>query len=237
MIPKCTKVETPASYGAIAPPGDQWPLNSHNLCEYAVNRIYPTIQGEGGQSGTPMTIIRLQGCPVGCLFCDTPESWAVPAQDSWKHAAEIAAIARQYPPEWALITGGEPTWHDLRALTDALREVGFRKALETSAVYEITGMWEWITVSPKPDGLLPVLATQLYLADEIKWVVGNMAQLENVEKTVNLWESDGLLGERVRISLQPMSTSKKATDLCMEALMQRPRWKLSLQIHKYLSIA
>jgi organic radical activating enzyme len=161
----------------------------------------------------------------------------VPTNDSWKHAAEVAAIARQYPPVWALVTGGEPTWHNLTELTRALRDVGLYKALETSGVYRITGLWEWITISPKPDGLLNILGSELCLADEIKWVVGNRAQLERVERIMDVWLRDNLLAEKTRVSLQPMSTNKKATDLCMEALMKHPRWKLSLQTHKMTGIA
>lgn len=40
-----------------------------------INDIYPTIQGEGSLTGTPMFLVRTMGCDVGCDFCDTKESW------------------------------------------------------------------------------------------------------------------------------------------------------------------
>lgn len=49
--------------------------------EYLVNDIYPCIQGEGVLTGTPMIILRLQGCSVGCSFCDTKETWSVDPQN------------------------------------------------------------------------------------------------------------------------------------------------------------
>jgi 7-carboxy-7-deazaguanine synthase len=232
MIPKAGKIFTPAQYGAVAPSGDNWPLNAHDKSMYAINRVYPTVQGEGGQAGTPMTIVRLQGCPVGCVFCDTPESWALPGE-SWKHAAEVAAIARQYSPNWALITGGEPCWYDLDQLTFMLQHVKMKCALETSGVYPITGTWDYVTISPKPEGKLPLLVSNIYSANELKWVIGSKHDIRYVEGKYEEWRHL----EGIRFSLQPMSAKEGPTKLCLDALMQHPEWRLSLQQHKFLDIA
>lgn len=238
MIPKAGKVLTPAQYGAVAPPGDKWPLNVADRAMYGINKIYGTIQGEGGQAGTPMTIVRLQGCPVECRFCDTPESWAVPAETGWRHTEQIVRTVRGHSPMWALVTGGEPTWYDLQALTSALHKAGIETALETSGVYDITGDWDYITISPKPDGVLPLQMQNVKLANEIKWIVGRDKDIRFIEGRYEAFLQAGLLVDRrPRWSIQPMSTNKKATEICFVALMDHPNWRLSVQTHKYLDIA
>lgn len=252
-VPRASSIRTPAQAGVTAPPGDGWPLNRGRWTEYALNTIYPTVQGEGQLTGTAMTIIRLQGCPVGCVFCDTPESW-VPPSDwrsvfhegqpfpgtrgggvGWAQARAIAAYVASLPPRWALITGGEPAWYDLGALTAELRALGLSSALETSGVYAISGLWQWVCVSPKPAGLLPLCVTNLTRADEVKWIVGKAADLGALEAF--LAAHAGTLNPAAVVSVQPMSASPKATALCVDALMAHPTWQLSLQTHKYLQIA
>lgn len=239
MIPKAGKVLTPAQYGAVAPPGDKWPLNVADRAMYGINRIYSTIQGEGGQAGTPMTIVRLQGCGVGCTFCDTPESWEVSVDMNTWRSDEIAEIVKfKHQPLWALVTGGEPTWYDLQALTSSLHTFGLETALETSGVYDITGDWDYITISPKPAGLLPLQMNNVRYANELKWVVGRASDIDFIEQRYDAFMKAGLMAERrPRWSLQPMSASQKATDLCLEALMKYPTWRLSIQSHKLIGIA
>lgn len=90
-----------------------------------LNDIYLCIQGEGCLAGTPMVLIRLHGCSVGCPFCDTKETWRTLEQDEaftleqaqaapekWVGmeplAIAISASEVRQGAEWALITGGEP---------------------------------------------------------------------------------------------------------------------------------
>lgn len=232
-IPPASKVLTPAEYGVTAPDGQQWPLNLHAPDTYRVNRVYPTVQGEGGMVGTPMTILRLQGCPVGCTWCDTPETWLVEGEP--RQATAIAEEVAKYAPYWALVTGGEPAWHDLAALTEALHAQSRLCALETSGAYLLTGTWDWVTVSPKPKGLIPFKRSALAQANEVKWIVGRGSDIDELEDF--LATLGGPQRSPHRISIQPVSTNKRATQLCLDALMRRPDWHLSLQTHKFLEIA
>lgn len=233
MIPPAPPVKTPAQYGAVAPPRGDWPYNKAAPDHYGVNNLYPTVQGEGGQVGTPMVIVRLQGCPVGCVFCDTPESWEVAGPQV--PAPQIADRVKALGLRWALVTGGEPTWYDLRALTVALHKSKIRTALETAGVYPITGQWDWVTVSPKPAGLIPFHPDALSHAHEVKWIVGRGGDIEDLDQFLQRWGGPKQ-GPR-RVSLQPMSTARVATAACLDALMQHPDWHLSLQTHKMLGIA
>lgn len=226
------KVLTPVQYGARIPDGARWPLNAGQCDVYAVNSMYDSIQGEGRQVGTPVTVVRLQGCPVGCVWCDTPETWSSPTdQTQWWKAETLAA---QVGRRWVLVTGGEPTWYDLRALTTALRERGIRRALETAGVYPITGAWDWVCLSPKPRGRRPLDRWNLRQADEVKWIVGRESDLQELEQFLRLCEITATVGPRV--SLQPVSCAARATRLCVEALARHPEWYLSVQLQKYLGV-
>jgi 7-carboxy-7-deazaguanine synthase len=123
---------------------------------YDVNDVYVSIQGEGHFTGVPMVVVRLQGCPVGCVFCDTKETWdrANMATEitggsaekrllqlrhghpNWTQAdpTELAAFCRSLAPriQWILLTGGEPAEQPLKPLIDALHDKDFRVSIETS---------------------------------------------------------------------------------------------------------
>ena len=68
-----------------------------------VNEIFPTIQGEATWTGTPATFIRLQGCPVGCSWCDTKHTW--PEGSENKKVSIVAMLEKVDPaPTWAEIS-------------------------------------------------------------------------------------------------------------------------------------
>ena len=232
---------TPGRYGAVAPSGEEWPLNRNRYLEYQVNTIYSTVQGEGGLAGTPMTIVRLQGCPIACSFCDTPETWA--HEGTWMTARKIAEVVSAHSPRWTLVTGGEPCWHDLGALTGALKASALRRAIETSGAYPITGQWDWVCISPKPAGRLPLDPLNLRTAHEIKWIIGRERDVEELETFLARHASalkrpsviEGRKGE-ARISVQPMSCARKPTEIALDALEKHPEWFLSLQTHKMIGI-
>lgn len=235
MIPRpATTTLTPKQYGAEAPLGDRWPINHGDgtgpaRTQYALSDIYPTVQGEGRHAGTPMTIVRLQGCPVGCVFCDQPETWKTPAPHEYVDVEYIVDKVTHLSPRWALITGGEPCWHDLLILSHRLRAHRLHTALETSGVYPITGHWTWVTLSPKPHGLLRLLPDNLDKVHEVKWIVGRERDVLALEAWLLEYHIDP---RGVRVSVQPVSAQPKATALCLEAVMAHPWWHVSTQLHK-----
>jgi 7-carboxy-7-deazaguanine synthase len=217
-----------------------------------LNDLYSTIQGEGVMTGVPMVLVRLQGCGVGCPWCDTKETWLTAAQNRvgtiratlgtnprWTDAdpAEIARAARKASPAltWALVTGGEPAEQELAPLVAALQQEGFRVAIETSgtATRHLGVGFDWVCVSPKMDmpGGKPVLPDVVARADEIKMVVANPADLEALD--LLLGQTDRSPKRNQVVSLQPVSQQPKATELCLKTCMERG-WRLSGQIHKYL---
>ena len=217
---------------------------------YHVNDLYSCVQGEGAMTGEPMILVRLQGCPVGCAFCDTKETWpaaqsgeagevqtlheALGTNGRWCRmtAPEIvrAVIDRAPTPRFVLVTGGEPCMHRLEPLVDALHAAHFNCALETSGTYPVTGEFDWVTVSPKRDqpGGLPLDFSALNRAHEIKQVVGKPEDLERLAELLRLLEKPPMV-----VSVQPVWGSSKALGLCYQAALLHG-WRLSLQTHKWI---
>jgi organic radical activating enzyme len=187
-----------------------------------------TLQGEGFHTGKAAYFIRLGGCDVGCVWCDVKESW-----DADKHpklsVQEITAIAANHPGRIAVITGGEPSMHDLTALCNELHTAGFKTHIETSGSSPLNGDLDWITLSPKK--FKAPLQENLEKADELKIVVYNKSDFEWAE------EHAAKVSDTCRLYLQPeWSKRDKVTPLIIEYIAQHPQWQLSLQTHKYINI-
>lgn len=187
-----------------------------------------TLQGEGQYQGQAAYFIRLGGCDVGCVWCDVKDSW-----DASLHPTvsvdEIAGRAQRSGSPIAVVTGGEPLMYDLTLLTHALKKAGLRTHVETSGVYPPSGTWDWICFSPKkfkaPHPEIPSLA------DELKIVVYHPSDFEWAEKHART------VSENCALFLQPeWSKEKEMLPLIIDYIKANPRWRISLQIHKYMNI-
>lgn len=213
------------------------------MTEYRLSECYDTIQGEGFHAGTPMTLLRLQGCSVGCPWCDTKYSWPHVGKSKLgtKTAAEIVGLVRdachRRYPEWVMVTGGEPAEQDLTELAEALTGAGLKLALDTSGTasghLESRRAWTWVCVSPKenmPGGKV-ILPEVIESADELRFVIGKPAHVEAMEAFI----ARHRVPWRTLISVQPLSQNKKATELCVETAMLHG-WRLSLQQNKLMGL-
>lgn len=187
-----------------------------------------SIQGEGFYQGHAAYFIRLAGCDVGCVWCDVKESW-----DAGKHEKieieEIVNSAANSGTSIAVITGGEPAMYNLEALTESLHKKNIRTHIETSGAYPLTGSWDWVCLSPKKfKAPLPSVYPQ---AHELKVVVFNKSDFEWAEKEALRVPSG------CELFLQPeWSKGKEMLPLIIEYVKKNPKWKISLQIHKYMDV-
>ena len=212
-----------------------------------VNEIFWSLQGEGRFTGTPSAFIRLQGCTVGCPWCDTgyaqrvDEALRLPdesplvaektaASPAWSEfgAEALAAFvaARSLPGMHCVLTGGEPCSQDILLLTRRLLEAGLAVQLETSGTEALRcAGGVFVTLSPKAR---PPLEESWARADEVKLPVQSRADIERYEAELVALPPD-------TVCLQPVSQGREATALCIQTCMARG-WRLSLQMHKYLDI-
>lgn len=186
-----------------------------------------TIQGEGFHKGTAAYFIRVGGCDVGCHWCDVKESWNAETHPPTS-IDQIVDHAAQYS-KTIVVTGGEPLTWNMAPLTEALKEKGLQTHIETSGAYPLTGNWDWICLSPKKNKL-PV-GDIAQKAHELKVIVYNKHDLIFAE------EQAAQVGPHCILYLQPeWSVREKVTPLIVDYVMQNPKWKVSLQTHKYLNI-
>lgn len=187
-----------------------------------------TIQGEGFYQGHAAYFIRLGGCDVGCVWCDVKESWEADAHPLVS-VDEMVQRAKQSGTKLIVITGGEPAMYDLSLLTKSLQQAGLQTNIETSGVYPLTGVWNWICFSPKkfkaPD---PSIFKQ---ANELKVIVYNKSDFNWAEEFAEK------VNAGCKLFLQPeWSKEKEMLPLIIEYVKANPKWEVSLQIHKYMNI-
>ena len=197
-----------------------------------------TLQGEGTHQGKAAWFIRLGGCDVGCVWCDVKESWDVGAHPQKSIDTIVNTALQDIPASHrpsdnnkiiAVITGGEPLLYDLESLTMALQTAGFRTHIETSGSSKMSGVWDWICLSPKKfKAPLPEVVS---LANELKIIIYNKSDFAWGEKFAALVSKD------CKLYLQPeWSKAAIVTPLIIDYIKAKPQWQLSLQIHKYINV-
>lgn len=186
-----------------------------------------TIQGEGYHKGTAAYFIRIGGCDVGCHWCDVKESWNAETHPPTP-IDSIIANAEKYS-DTIVITGGEPLTWDMGPLTQGLKAKNMKIHIETSGAYPLTGVWDWICLSPKKNKL-PV--GDIYKkAHELKVIIYNKHDFIFAEEQAAQVSDDCIL------YLQPeWSVRDKMVPQIVDYVMKHPKWKVSLQTHKYLNI-
>ena len=193
-----------------------------------VMEAFYTLQGEGFHQGKAAYFIRLAGCDVGCVWCDVKESWdedLYPLQS----IEEIVANAKKNPARLAVITGGEPTLHNLEDLTTALKKEKFSVNIETSGSSPLTGEIDWICLSPKK--FKPPLPEILLKANELKIIVFNKSDF--------IWAENyaAKVSSSCKLYLQPeCEKATIVTPWIIDYIKENPKWQLSLQIHKYINV-
>jgi 7-carboxy-7-deazaguanine synthase len=151
---------------------------------------------------------------------------------------------RIYPKiYWVLLTGGEPGLYELTPLIEQMKTEGYCVAIESNGFasgyivkerdYTIA---DWVCISPKmqTSGAYQCLEECLKVADELKFIVKDGGSIPAIDRFIETRLVDYSIEKE--ILLQPMSTDKIATEVCINTVMERG-WRLSLQIHKLVGIA
>ena len=186
-----------------------------------------TIQGEGYYSGNAAYFIRLGGCDVGCHWCDVKESWEAGNHPNTSVEDIVARIDKS--TNLVVITGGEPLMYNLDYLTHKIKAAGFQTNIETSGAYEMSGDFDWVCLSPKKTKLPTESAYAA--ANELKAIIYNKHDFIFAEEQAALVNPDALL------LLQPeWSKHDEMLPEIIEYVKSNPKWKISLQTHKYLNI-
>ena len=199
-------------------------IDSNNL---PVMEMFYSLQGEGYHSGSAAFFIRIAGCDIGCHWCDVKESWdendhpIIPVKDIVKKSLEFS--------DCVIVTGGEPLMWNMNPLTKELKKFNKKTHIETSGAHPLTGDWDWVCLSPKK-AKLPIEDAYNY-ADELKIIIYNNHDFIFAEEQAKKVNKNAIL------YLQPeWGKREKMMPLMVEFVKKNPKWKLSLQTHKYLNI-
>jgi 7-carboxy-7-deazaguanine synthase len=205
-----------------------------------VTEIFYSIQGESTWAGVPCTFVRLTGCPLRCVWCDTAYAFHGGERMSFD---EIVTQVRAYPADVVEVTGGEPLAHaPTYALTERLLAEGYTVLVETSGAFDVAPL------DPRVHKIMDLKCPgsgeshrnrwenleHLTERDEIKLVVKDRADYEWARETIR---SRGL-DARVRAgSLRALLVSPVWGDIDLEELAG---WiledalpvRLQMQLHK-----
>jgi 7-carboxy-7-deazaguanine synthase (Cx14CxxC type) len=208
---------------------------------YAVKEIFYTLQGEGRNAGRAAVFCRFAGCNLWsgreadratavCRFCDT-DFVGMDGKGGGRFgtARELAAAIEQAWPDRAVgsrlvvLTGGEPLLQMDGELVEALHASAFEVAVETNGTIAPPAGVDWLCVSPKAGAALTVTA-----GDELKLVYPQPgAEPERFEALAF-----------THLLLQPMDGPQRETNTAAAVAycLAHPRWRLTLQTHKFLGI-
>lgn len=207
---------------------------------YAVKEMFLTLQGEGVQAGRRAVFIRFAGCNLWsgrerdradavCRFCDTDFVGTDGAGGGrFADAATLVAAAVAFwgtgaERRFVVLTGGEPMLQVDDALIDALHDAGFEIAIESNGTLPVHPGIDWVCISPKAGS-----ETVQRSGDELKLV---WPQTGSDVDAIEQWDF-------VHFLLQPLDDARGEENVAaaMALVMQRPRWRLSLQTHKLLGL-
>jgi organic radical activating enzyme len=196
--------------------------------ELPVMEMFYTIQGEGRHSGRAAFFIRLAGCDVGCVWCDVKESWEA-GQHPLVPIDTLVQEAVASNCGFVVITGGEPAMYDISSLTAKLKQHHFEIAIETSGTYPLNGHVDWYCFSPKK---FKAPVDQAYvLADELKVVISHASDFDWALEHSTRVKTDCVL------YIQPeWSKQERFLPMVVDFIKSNPKWKISLQTHKYMNI-
>ena len=203
-------------------------VKNHSPYHLPIMEEFYSLQGEGVNTGKPAYFLRIGGCNTGCYFCDVKESWDANTH-TLTHIDDIVQRVSANPSKAIVITGGEPMLYNLDFFCAALKARGIQLFLETSGSELISGEWDWICVSPKRNH--PPLPQVLQNAHELKVVICNETDFAWAE------ENTQHVKENCYLLLQPeWGNSKAMIPKIVDYILQHPKWRISLQSHKYMDI-
>jgi organic radical activating enzyme len=199
---------------------------------YLVKEIFgPTIQGEGAHAGRPCVFLRFAVCNLRCTWCDTDFApLGARRLGSGEIADELLALDVN-ASRLVIVTGGEPTLQWDRDLAERVRTAGFRVHMESNGTRELAAPVDWLTVSPKPQFHQgEELASALPIA-ECKVVVDDTVDIAVLAGYEQRWSCEHWF-------VQPCMDARYLHHLqrALELVHARPRWRLSLQLHKILRV-
>ena len=201
-----------------------------------ITEIFYSLQGESNTVGIPTVFIRLTGCPLRCVYCDTAYAFTGGKKIE---IAEIITQAEQYGTKYITVTGGEPLAQPACfELITQLLDKGFNVSLETSGAIDVSSVdhraVKVMDLKTPSSGELSKNIHQnihfLNTKDQVKFVIGNDEDYAWSKAALAEYE---LLG-RCEILFSPVMGEQDPTELAEKILQDRLPVRFQIQLHKLL---
>ncbi len=191
-----------------------------------ITEIYYSLQGEGKLTGTPAVLIRIAGCPLKCIYCDSQH--ALNEEDAEEMSIkQITREVAKYPCTHIILTGGEPLKdNQILPLINELKKLGKHITIETSALKFIPGLkFDLISISPKLSNSgkyaakYRVINKYMKIGDyQLKFVIDKPEDIEEVNQFIAKLDNPGkeniLLMPQARTREQLLGKAPMVADLC-----------------------
>lgn len=211
------------------------PSSCNILTSLKINEIFYSIQGESSRIGLPTIFIRLTGCPMRCVYCDTGYAFNEGKNFS---IDEIIEAIKKYPSKYITVTGGEPlAQKNVLQLLDELIKLNYEVSLETGGAIDIKGVHQKVKIildikTPKSgevDRYFWGNLKKIKPSDEIKIVIQDKEEFDWASKIIKEYEIDP-----AQVIFSPVFGQMDYQNLAEFVLNSDQPFRMQVQLHKII---